>query len=45
MKNLTKLSINRIYSKRQEELKQMKCLSMEEIVNSFGVEVKKAGQV
>ena len=29
--------------KRQEELKQMKCLSMEEVVKSFGAEVVKSG--
>jgi len=43
MENLKDQSIKRMCSKRQEELKQIKCLSMEEVVKSFGVEIIKIG--
>jgi hypothetical protein len=43
MENLKNQSNKKMICKRQEELKQMKCLSMEEVVKSFGVEVVKSG--
>jgi len=39
MENFINQSNKKMICKRQEELKQMKCLSMEEVVRSFGVEV------
>ena len=43
MENFKNQSNKKMICKRQEELKQMKCLSMEEVVRSFGVEVVKRG--
>jgi len=43
MEDPKKISIKRMHSKRHEELKQMKCLSMEEVVNTFGIKVVRSG--